>query len=134
MRIARLDVAAVGDTSLDEWPLLADAEVLPRSGVHSWPTVPDGDVHWHGYRDDATGEVQVSVPGLSAGGPGEFQYTVMLRGSEFGTLLGCMPREAVPEVLGAFLHAVDPELLGAVVGRLIAHVAAASGRRGEPGA
>lgn len=134
MRIARLDVSAAGDTSLDEWPLLADVDIPLRSGVHAGPEVTGGEVYWYGYRYEEAGELQVSLPGLPAGGPADSQYTVMLRGRELGTLLGCISREAVPEVIGAFLHAVDPELLGAVVGRLVAHVAAAAGRRGEPGA
>jgi hypothetical protein len=43
-----------------------------------------------------------------------------------------MPLAAVPGVIDAVLRAADPELLGAVAGRLIAHVApAAANRRGE---
>jgi hypothetical protein len=44
-----------------------------------------------------------------------------------------MPPEAVPEVIEAFLRAADPELLGAVAGRILAHVATAAGRRGQAG-
>lgn len=134
MRIARLEASAAGDVGgLDEWPLLADVEVQPRSGPHSWPKVPGGEVYWHVDPYDKTGELQVSIPGPPDDGAAGPQYTVMLKNSEFGTLLGCMPEEVVPEVIAAFLHAADPELLGAVVGRLIAHVAAASSRRSGSG-
>ena len=62
----------------------------------------------------------------------EYQYAVCVQGAEIGALLGCMPLEAVPEVIKAFLRTADPELIGAVAGQIIAYVAStATTPRGE---
>jgi len=56
-----------------------------------------------------------------------------VQGEELGTLLGCMPPEAVPEVIKSFLRTADPELIGAVAGHLIAHVASTAMTRRREG-
>jgi hypothetical protein len=113
--------------------VLAEVKIPAPPSVNSVPRPPGGWLEWRGYRlYDEKGYVEVAVPGLPAGRTRKYQYGVWLDGAEFGTMLGCMPTEAVPDVIDAFLRAAAPELLGAVAGRIIAHVAAvAASRQGE---
>jgi hypothetical protein len=128
MRITRLEASIAEDTSPSDWPVLSNVNIAPRPR-EAW-------IEWRGYRlPGETGWAAVPVPGLPAGVPPDYRYEVELGGDEFGTLLGCMPPEAVPEVIDAFLRTAGPEVLGAVAGRIFAHVAAAAtSRRGETGA
>ncbi len=139
MRITRIEAAVAGTSGETnnpaEWPLLADVAVPPRPDADADADPPRGWVLWSGYRTEDTGRVVVAIPGgPSTGNAPEWQYGVLLRGEEVGTLLSCMEPDAVPEVFGAFLRAASPKLLGAVAGQLMAYVATAAARRGGTGA
>jgi hypothetical protein len=120
--------------SLSDWPTLADVQIPPATRIHFEPKIPGGWARWHGYRyPEESGCLEVAVPGSNAGDPA-WQYAVELRAGELGALLGCMPPQAVSELIGAFVQAADPELLGELAGCIIAHVAKVAGSRGEAGA
>jgi hypothetical protein len=124
VRITRLEASSADDTSPSAWPAVAHVNVEPP------PTPSEAWIDWRGYGpEDHHGGVCVMIPGNTAGPTPQYCYEVQLLGEEFGTLLGGMPLAAVPGVLDAFLRAADPELLGAVVGHLIAHVSRAASRR-----
>lgn len=127
MRITRLEESSAGDTSPSDWPVVAEVNIAPRP-EEAW-------IHWRGLvLPEDKGWVGVAIPGIPSGAPPDYRYEVELAGDEFGVLLGCMPPHGVPEVIDAFLRTAGPDLLGAVVGRIIAHVAtAATSRRGETG-
>jgi hypothetical protein len=104
MKVTRCDSRTAHETSPSDWPVLVDEKL---------------EAEWEGYRDIGDG----GFVGIRADAP-DFRYEVQLRGEEFGVLLGSMPPEAVPAVLGQFLRVASPELIGAVSGHIIAYVAA----------
>lgn len=133
MRITRCDLRAWREGtegSPSEWPALADTP-LAAAGE-------EVEIDWYGYRAGSNpGYLTIQLNGVppeeagaapTAGATG-YRYEVFLRGKEVGAVLAEMPPEAVADVVGEFLRGVDPEVLGAVVGRLLAHVAQAAASR-----
>ena len=133
MRISRLEASVAQDTSPSDWPELANvnlsdwpelAKRYPEASTLGGWSIWRGDI---GRREPAC--IEMVARSESGDMTPEFCYMVQLPGEEFGTLLGGLLPESVPEVIDAFLRAASPELLGAVTGRIIAHVAVAASRR-----
>jgi hypothetical protein len=136
MRISRLEASVAPDTSPSDWPELANVN------LSQWPEIhyPESKVlgGWSIWRGDVIRGEPASIEMVARGEPTdglpEYYYMVQLPGEELGTLLGCLKAESAPEVIDAFLRIASPELLGAIAGRIIAHVATtASSRRGAAG-
>ena len=150
MKIIRCDLASSSNTSPSKWPVLADVPLKWDGEVESYSE--GNHFAWDGYRDYSPAEdqgfVDIRVTGIlpepstskkphtkkkatphpeipaPSAEPSGYRYGVELGGGEVGAFLGRMPAAAVPEVFDEFLRTASPEVLGAVVGRLIAHVAA----------
>ena len=137
MRISRLEASVAENTSSDRWSDLANVN------LSDWPVFRYPESKrlggWSIWRGDVAREELAGIEMVARGeppdAPPEYYYMVQLPGEEFGTLLGGLRTESVPEVIDAFLRTASPELLGAVAGRIIAHVAtAATSRRGAASA
>jgi hypothetical protein len=59
---------------------------------------------------------------VGLGGP-PAAYELVVEPSEVGVILGSVRQEDVGRVMVAFLEAADPEVIGAVVGHVITHLA-----------
>jgi len=101
-----------------------DAEAATRTVLCDSPRV---DVWWDWARPDVgehrPGAAVVVLDGQPAAEAPAYRYLVRVGEAELGEMLAHLPVEAVPLVIGGLLRGRDPEVLGAVVGRIIAHVA-----------
>jgi hypothetical protein len=76
------------------------------------------------------GYVAVEVSAVPLGGSPPYRYELLLEAEELGELLGYLPERAIPAVVDRWLAHGDPEAIGAVVGRIVTHLARAKGLPG----
>jgi hypothetical protein len=83
---------------------------------------------WDQLDPDDPGRAGCTIPTDPAAPFRPHCFQVNLTADDLGAMLAQMPASAVPTVLGGLLRDGDPEVIGAVVGRIIAHLAERSGR------
>jgi hypothetical protein len=107
----------------DDRTILAEGQILSRgSGVTLW---------WDQNDTHDAGLVGFAVPSLPSEVARPHAYEVTLRPEDLGAMLTHMPATAVPAVFDELLRDGDPEVIDAVVGRVIAHLAARTRRLPE---
>jgi hypothetical protein len=105
-----------------DWPVLVDtpvAETEPR---------------WLGRFGDSEGPwvIWVEADGVPIEGAPNYRYLVELREENFSEILARLPIGAVSTVLDQLLREGDPEVIGAVVGRVVTHLAQSAGGPANP--
>jgi hypothetical protein len=113
MELTRLNEDTDEETVLVEAPI-----VSPVDGVTIWWDTQHGDTTNSGY-------VAVGVPAAPLEGPPRCHYELVLEAEELGELLGYFPAHAIPAVVDRWLSHGNPETIGALAGRIIAHLARA---------
>ena len=121
MELTRLNEDTDEETVLVEAPI-----VSPVEGV---------TICWYNQRADPTnaGYVLVGVPGVPLEGSPRCCYELLLEAEELGELLGYFPAHAIPAVVDRWLSHGNPETIGALAGRIIAHLARARSVPDEQG-
>jgi hypothetical protein len=116
MRISRCDVKTADETDFEEWPVLLDRGIASEE----FPT----NVEWQLIRGGSwpAGPARISLDDSAGAAPPQYKYEVELSPEDLGVLLGRMPLEAVPAVIGGLLRRGKPEVIGAVVGQIIAYL------------
>jgi hypothetical protein len=98
---------------------LADMSILtyPGSSGFGW--------HWENdWPESRVGELYICLTGSAPAGSSPDVYGLNVTPTEFGALLAKMYRSAdIQAVMSGFLERASPELIGAVVGLVIAHLA-----------
>ena len=94
-------------------PVLVDAPVFPDP------------LRWYGNYGDTEGPWVISLwaDGVPAEGSPAYRYLVELSEQDLSEILARMPVGAVSAVLDQLLREGDPEVIGAVVGRVVTHLA-----------
>jgi hypothetical protein len=69
------------------------------------------------------GILRIALKGAPSTGSPPDHYSLKVRPSELGEMLGKMRSEDVQRVMDAFLERADPEIIGALVGWVITHLA-----------
>jgi hypothetical protein len=98
---------------------LADMSILTDPGCRG--------IGWHSenwWPESRVGELYIGLKGsVPAGSPPDV-YGLNITPAEFGALLATMYRSAdIQAVMSGFFERASPELIGAVVGSVIAHLA-----------
>ena len=126
MRISRCDaeLAQAPDVGYEDWPILLDT---PTTAAE----FPDG-VTWEAIRGSAgAGPVYIQLEAAGDGESGRYKFEIQIGPQEVGALLRCMPVEAVPAVIGGMLCRGNSEVIGAVVGQVIAYLVERESGRAE---
>jgi hypothetical protein len=111
----------------DEATVLFETRIVsPVEGVTVW---------WDNQRAGPTdpGYVAVGVSGVPLEGSCRCSYELLLEAEELGELLGYLPPRAIPAVVDRWLAHGNSETIGALAGRIIAHLARATSDPGKQG-
>jgi hypothetical protein len=124
MRVSRCEVKEVDVTEVENYPLLLDQGIATGE--------PSIYLEWEGIRGAhlKAGPVRISLDDSAVNAPPQYQYELELSPDEVGALLEKMPIEGVPSVIGGLLRN-NPQVIGAVVGQIIAYLVERSPGRGE---
>jgi hypothetical protein len=125
MKVSRCDVKAADTTDFEDWPVLFDRPIAP--GELSI------DVEW---KQESSvylepGPARLSLDDSAVDTPPQYRYEVELSPEDVGALLWNMPIDAVPTVIGGMLRRGKPEVIGAVVGQIIAYLVERGSGRAE---
>jgi hypothetical protein len=124
MKVSRCEITTADTTDFEDWPVLFDKPVGP--GELSI------DVEW---RQESTnrepGPARLSLEDSAVDAPPQYRYEVELSPEDVGALLWNMPIDAVPVVIGGMLRRGKPEVIGAVVGQIVAYLAERRSGRAE---
>src|SRR5262245_8258394 len=108
-----------------------DTSVLADTPVGS--SKDGGRLDWSYDRTyhERAGDLQIGLDGLPSAGSSPDTYELVVSPSELGAMLAVVRLEDVKPVVEGFLARADPEVVGAVVGWVVAHLAKGkSNRRG----
>jgi hypothetical protein len=114
VKISRCEERLQNEIDVEEWPLLFDVPLADDGVDVTWESIHGGG------RNDWVVEVRLSGPGEEGQ---RHRYQLELEPSDVGELLRRMPEEAVQAVIGGLLGGGRPEVIGTVVGQIVAHLA-----------
>ncbi len=109
-----------------DWPILVDAPLLQAEACR--------EPRWLGNYGDSEGPwaIWLETDGEPTEGSPAYRYLVELSEQDFGEILARMPVGAVSTILDRLLREGDPETIGAIVGRIVTHLARGGTGRSNP--